>query len=354
MGEKQIKVGGYRKRGAKVDYPRQQQRSYKSLEAREARAIELLNNWNRAVYHEPAQDSEREVYYFSSDRGDSCPYRGFNKCHVVSVTKELQPPALPLENPDPDAGPTGGGPPPTGLSTVFVANFGTLAPGLPPQIVRARAVPSFIPNTFISALPLPWIENEQLQSGVTIVSTNESLGLADIIAPPEAEGQTIGQLLATQTPFWVRFGKIYQFNTGNAIAVLFRWNGPTPTPPVYSLPGGWIEFPMPANTSTVLAPGTTLFPLGIIATPLGYDPSNPSPPEIDPAPPSPDDPGRADYACTCQDYSRKQAARDDSRYESEWSDRDWSDSDAGAPVDENTGIAYCKHVIATMMYRGEW
>lgn len=328
-------------------------REYTSLEAREARARSLLNDWESLVYHEPTGEGQ-DVYYFASDRAGDCPYRGFDKCHVVSVQSALNPPTRPplpsLPN-VPSTPPSGGTPAPT-RSTVFVAH--PFQPGLPPQILRAQGRTDFSsPN---SPLGLPWLTAEQFAPGVNPTSSNEAVNLIRIVAPASVAGQSLNQLSGG---YWVGNGKVYQPN--GFLVILFRYV-PLPggvVPINYTFDANNRQFLMPSNANAPLE--SNGFPVNTTATPLGVDPNNPFPPDPplrDPFPPpdrpSPDAPRQRQYACTCPDATRRQERRPDSPYPSEWSDRDWGDSDAGAPVDEVTGVAWCKHAIAVAMYRGEW
>lgn len=52
--------------------------------------------------------------------------------------------------------------------------------------------------------------------------------------------------------------------------------------------------------------------------------------------------------CNCPDFTKKQSMLINSDYESEWAQRDWSDSNAGVKEGQ-----YCKHIYSVLIARGE-
>lgn len=59
-------------------------------------------------------------------------------------------------------------------------------------------------------------------------------------------------------------------------------------------------------------------------------------------------PKKIRYLCDCPDYTQRQSQLFNSNYESQWADRDWSDTDA---VLKEGGI--CKHIYSVLIARGE-
>lgn len=54
------------------------------------------------------------------------------------------------------------------------------------------------------------------------------------------------------------------------------------------------------------------------------------------------------YSCTCPDYTQRQSQLFNSNYESQWANRDWSDTNA---VLKQGG--FCKHIYSVLIARGE-
>lgn len=59
-------------------------------------------------------------------------------------------------------------------------------------------------------------------------------------------------------------------------------------------------------------------------------------------------PKKASYRCSCPDYTKQQSFILNSGYESQITNRDWSDSNAGVGEQQ-----YCKHIFAVRLMRGE-
>lgn len=348
------KIGGRapRKPGAQVSYTAEQTARYQSLPARIERAQEILAAG--LIEEIPSDQIGRELYFFPSERAPNPPGGWL----VTVIDEEPDPePYLPI----PGATPAGGSGQQPGPN-VYIASFGAAAldPGLPPELLRGIPIENYFPTTFLSALPLPWLEDETPAAGLTISNTLEGLGLAAVVVPPEAAGLTITGLIAGEIGFWVQFGKIYQFSpAGSAIVVLFKWAGPGPRPPAYTYNSDWLTYRIPSSGGVPLI--NPVEPFNVTAYPLGVDPNNPQPqPQpIDPAapdmpedPPLPIDPGRGNYECNCPDYSRIELQDPSSPFPSRWRDRVWIDSEAGAPVSADNRV-YCKHVLAAMLKRGD-
>lgn len=337
-----------RKPGTQVVYTPEQTRRYKSLDHRIARAHELVDG----IQEIPSDSPGRTLYFFPSDRAPERP-GGW----TVTVDETEPPRAAPPSFTEPSADPVGVAAPPT-PATVFIAHLsGTFTPGLPPQIIRANVQVNYsYPST---AIRLPWIFGEAFAPGSNLISTVEAINLIRIIAPLSAAGQTLSQLGGG---YWVSTGKLFTFaGAVSALAALLRFV-PAPGQPVpasYSFDSTWREFLMPEDETTPLV--SNGFPLNTLAYPIGVNPLDPSPtptpvdpaaPDVPQDPPLPEDPGRAHYECNCPDYTRFELQDSASEFPSRWRDRVWTDSEAGAPVADD-GKAYCKHVLAAMIKRGD-
>lgn len=354
-----------RKPGTQVVYTPEQTERYKSLAPRLQKASALVG----AIEEISSERPGRVLYFFPSDRAPAPP-GGW----LVTID-ENEPPAP--EPPLPGLGPAGepplsGNPQPT-RNTVFVAHLRNgYRPGLPPEVATAQgrivigfqAIQNGVPLTSID---VPWITGERAASGFVFRDRVEAPNLFKVIAPLAARGQSLNQLGGG---YWVGGGAIYTLRGPippdiRPLVLLFRYV-PRPgesVPAFYSPDPDYRAFPPPYDLDEPLTTNALLFgpPVSAIAYPFGVDPFDPTPaaPPGDPAapdqpqdPPLPEDPERAHYECNCPDFIRVELQDVTSEFPSRWRDRTWIDSDAGAPVDEE-GRAYCKHVLAAMLKRGD-
>ena len=339
-----------RQPGTKVTYTQEQTDHYKSLEYRLGKAQALIE----AIQEIPSDRQGRALYFFPSSRAPERP-GGW----TVTIDENEPPKPTPPTFSDPTGAPPERLPSSSSPSTVFVARLGMAGyePGLPPQLGRAVGTTSHsYPST---AIGLPYIGRETPTPPYQIASTIEAINLIKIQAPAIAQGQTLQQLGGG---YWISAGKLHFYTPpDSSITALFRYV-PLPgqaTPAFYAPDPTWRQFLMPPNVNTPLVFDGAV--LGMTAYPLGVDPNNPTPTPnpVDPAapdapsdPPLPTDPDRAHYECNCPDYTRFELQDPGSEFPSRWRDRTWADSDAGAPVADD-GKAYCKHVLAAMLKRGD-
>ena len=337
----QVKSFNPRQSGTQVSYSQQQTDRYRSLASRLEKARSLVGK----IQEIPGVGT-RMLYRFPSTRS---PDGGW----IVIVDESAPPrpvPTFPDPPGDPPTGGGGGGLPTT--STVFAVDLGGVLP-LPAQILSAQGNPAYSgPVSF--PYRLPWLRNTVFAPGVTLSNTVTAINAVRLIAPFTPAGQPI-----LTAGYWVSNGKIYNFVGGSsAIVLLFRYV-PEPgglVPNAYQFNPALREFRwnhIPGTWSiTGLPPNVTAYPVGFVPgspPPVTLPPDPADPPPQDP--PLPIDPDRAHYSCNCPDYTRTELQDRDSEYPSRWRDRVWTDSKAGAPVDD--GNAYCKHVLATMIKRGD-
>lgn len=327
-----------RQPGTKVTYSQEQIDRYRSLGSRIEKARLLVDK-----IQEIPGGATRMLYRFPSDRS---PAGGW-----VVIVDESEPPRFPPTFPDPPGDPPsgGGGGVPT-TNTVFAIDVGGVLP-LPAQILSATAQPAYrgpVPFPY----PLPWLVNEVFAPGPSLLDIATAINAVRLIAPFTTAGQPI-----LSAGYWISNGKVYDFVGGsNAIVLLFRYvpilGGAVPD--AYRFDASLREFRWnnALRTWTITGFGSSL-----TAYPVGFVPGSPPPPPSDPAdpppqdPPLPIDPPRSHYSCNCPDYTRTEPQDPRSKYPSRHRDRDWRDSDAGALVDD--GKAYCKHVLAAMLKRGD-
>jgi hypothetical protein len=344
-----------RKPGTKVTYTQEQTDRYKSLDIRLEAAAGLVD----LIEEIPSDRPGRVLYFFPSDRAPKPP-GGW----VVTVDED-EPPLPTPPTPDPLGPPPRPGPPQNTASTVFVARLSDLQPGLPPEItdatgrvvISSAAIRFGVPSTI---LDIPWLLGARFQAGLTLQDLREAPNLFRIVAAPGLAGQTLNQLGGG---YWVQAGMIYTLRlpTGvnrATVVVTYRYvPRPGEAVPLAFSGAGLVEYEMPIDSAEPLIFDSVA--LQAVAYPVGFDPTNPDPPPPDPAdpdppqdPPLPLDPGRRHYECNCPDYTRIELQDPASEFPSRWRDRVWIESDAGAPTDED-GRAYCKHVLAAMIRRGD-
>lgn len=337
---------GYRPRqpGEQVTYTPDATERYKSLQMRLLAALDITAQWGEQVTELASDTPGYRFYYFQSERATDGYWTVIcNEGAPANPPYTPEPP--PASSPEP-----GGGGVPYNPDTIYISYLdGTFQPGLPPWLLRATESSFGVPG---SAVSLPWLDGEVLAPGVTILDTEYGANGPQIETLTDQSGQTLSQIGA----YWVRNIKLYSLNTGPEILVLYRWVGAPPYPLAHDASNAAIRYELPDDFSEPLIYEGFAEPYP--ATPQQPPGTQPTDPETLPGvppnltPPLPPTRPPAKYECNCPDFLKVELADLNSPFPSRHSDRDWRESDAGAPVGAN-GQTYCKHVLATMLYRGD-